>query len=156
MMRAPGTRRRAASVLTALLLSAAGAAGWWALRGPALDAGVVELVRVSDGDTLVVEDSQGREQKVRLIGVDAPELGTAASFRCALQAAELLEGASRIRVEAEPSRPLDKYGRTLGWVWVTGRDGQELLLNAELIDSGNAEVFPGTSRKVKYYDLLVD
>jgi micrococcal nuclease len=115
---------------------------------------VVQLVRVSDGDTIVVKDSQQRHFKVRMIGVDAPELGTAASFRSALFAAELCEAAREIRIEPEPTRPADKYGRTLGWVWLTTRDGKKLLLNEQMIARGNAQLFEGTSRSVKYYERL--
>ena len=53
----------------------------------------VSLLRVTDGDTLLVLDPDDREMKVRLIGVNAPELGTAASFASALYTAELLEKA---------------------------------------------------------------
>jgi endonuclease YncB( thermonuclease family) len=86
--------------------------------------------------------------------VDAPELGTAASFRCALFCAEQLEAAHRIHIEPEPSKPKDKYGRTLAWVWYTDSADEERLLNAEVIDAGYAEVFSGTSERVKYWDRL--
>ena len=115
---------------------------------------VVTLVRVSDGDTVVVEDSDGKQIKVRLIGVDAPELGTAASFRSALYAAELCEKAREIRIEPEPTRSTDKYGRVLGWVWLTMPDGERRLLNHEMIHSGNAARYEPTSHSVKYYNQL--
>jgi endonuclease YncB( thermonuclease family) len=122
------------------------------LHKPAAD--IVELVRVSDGDTIVVKDVDGRQVKVRLIGVDAPELGTAASFRCALFCAEQLEAAGSIRIEPEPTKPVDKYGRTLAWVWYEGGGSDEKLLNEEVIDAGYAEIFPGTSKQVKYWERL--
>jgi endonuclease YncB( thermonuclease family) len=114
----------------------------------------VTLVRVSDGDTIVVENRANAQMKIRLVGVDAPELGTAASFRSALFAAELCEKATEIRVEPEPTRSTDKYGRLLGWVWLTMPDGRRTLLNHELIHSGNAEVYEPTSHNVKYYNQL--
>lgn len=114
----------------------------------------VSLIRVSDGDTVIVADRAGRRLSVRLIGVDAPELGTAASFRSALFAAELCEAARSIRLEPEPGRGVDKYGRVLGWVWLTMPDGRELLLNQELIRSRNAKLYEPTSKSVKYYHRL--
>lgn len=115
---------------------------------------VVTLVRVSDGDTVVVQDSGGRQIKVRLVGVDAPELGTSASFRSALFSAELCEKAREIRIEPEPTKSTDKYGRVLAWVWLTMPDGKRRLLNHELIHNNHAEIFQPTSRSVKYYDQL--
>ena len=35
------------------------------------------VVRISDGDTLVVLDSSNAQHKIRLIGIDAPERGQA-------------------------------------------------------------------------------
>jgi endonuclease YncB( thermonuclease family) len=101
----------------------------------------VTLVRVADGDTVVVRPSRGEDIRVRLIGIDTPELGTAASFRSALFAAELLEGARVIHLEPDPAKPRDKYGRTLGWVWIETADGNELLLQEELIRAGLAELY---------------
>ena len=114
----------------------------------------VTLDHVADGDTIVVKDSTGHKIKVRLIGVDAPELGTAASFQSALFTARLCEKAREIKLEPEPTRSLDKYGRVLGWVWLTLPDGKRLLLNHELIHSGNAHLYRPTSTRVKYFDQL--
>ena len=114
----------------------------------------VRLVRVSDGDTVVVEDSRGMQIKVRMIGVDAPELGTAASFRSALFAAEMCERAVSIKIEPETTRGMDKYGRTLGWVWLQMPDGRRLLLNEEMIGNGHAKLYRDTNKSVKYYDRL--
>ena len=101
----------------------------------------VQLVRVADGDTITVRSARGAEIKVRLVGIDTPELGTAASFRSALFAAELLESAKEIWLEPDTKRATDKYGRTLGWVWVITPEGAELLLQEELIRAGLAELY---------------
>jgi micrococcal nuclease len=106
-------------------------------------------VRVSDGDTVVVRDVRGSVLRVRLAGIDTPELGTAAAFRAALYTAELLEGARRIELEIEPTAHRtaahDRYDRLLGWVWVTRADGREVLLQEELLRAGLAELY--TERK---------
>jgi micrococcal nuclease len=149
--------KRRLAKFAAIFVPLMGLLGFGALRLGLLthvEPDVVTLVRVSDGDTLVVSDSSGREVKVRLVGVDAPELGTAASFRSALYTAELCEAAREIRLEPEPTRDTDKYGRVLAWVWLTLPDGKRKLLNHELIHSGNARRFEPTRRNVKYYDQL--
>jgi endonuclease YncB( thermonuclease family) len=113
----------------------------------------VSVIKVTDGDTIHVRDSRGVEIKVRLIGIDAPELGTAASFRSALYAAELVEGAREVWLEPDPGKPLDKYGRTLGWVFVVTPEGDELLLQEELIRAGLADLYRD-AKGSKYYDRL--
>jgi endonuclease YncB( thermonuclease family) len=110
----------------------------------------VTLVRVADGDTIVVRGGGGQETRVRLIGIDTPELGTAASFRSALFAAELLEDARRIELEPDPVQPRDKYGRTLGWIWLITPAGEELLLQEELLRAGLAELYR-KAQGSKYY-----
>ena len=101
---------------------------------------------VSDGDTLVLSDGR----KVRLIGVDTPELSDAArnrqnarrngldektvnTFARSAKAftEELIEG-KQVRLEYDWQR-FDKYGRTLAYVY---REEDGLLLNAEIIRQG--------------------
>lgn len=97
---------------------------------PPGDNGVV--TRHTDGDTLRVDDV-----KVRLIGVDTPEVhsgvecyGKAASARTAA----LLPIGTRVRLVYDVDRR-DRYGRTLAYVYRI-RDG--LFVNAELVRTGFA------------------
>ena len=109
----------------------------------------VALVRVSDGDTVVLRDTRRKQYRVRLYGVDTPELGTAEGFRAALYTALQLEGAQGIELEPEPrkrqswGRPLltDKYGRVLGWVWYKDKQGRERLLNEDLLRLDLAQLY---------------
>ncbi|MCB1186181.1 thermonuclease family protein [bacterium] len=101
----------------------------------------VTLKKTVDGDTAWFTDKSGNEIKVRFVGIDAPESGSAAFFASGLQAATLLEQAQRIELEVEPSKPQDKHGRMLAWVWLTMPDGQKLLLQEEMMRSGNAELY---------------
>ena len=112
----------------------------------------VSLAKTIDGDTIRVT-YRGEEIKVRLIGIDTPELGTAASFRSALFCAELLEAAKKIELEPDPKRPKDKYQRTLGLVWVTPPLGKTVLLQEELIREGLADLYRD-SKGTKYYSRL--
>jgi micrococcal nuclease len=117
---------RALGCILAASLACAGAA-------PAEPAARV-VTRVVDGDTLVLDGGE----KVRLIGVDAPEtvhpdepvgrLGRAASAFTR----RVAEGRS-VRVESDAkSGARDRYGRSLAYVWLS--DGT--LLNLELIRQG--------------------
>jgi len=102
---------------------------------PAAEHGFV--VRVSDGDTILV-NLHGHLEKVRLIGVDTPEIGRGgrASEPFALEAARFtrrMVGHKRILLQAEPGRPdRDGYGRLLRYVLLESR----ICLNAELIRAG--------------------
>jgi micrococcal nuclease len=105
---------------------------------PAGPTGVV--VRVIDGDTIEVE-GLGR---VRLLGVDAPEsvdprrevqpFGREAA---AYTRARLL--GRRVRLEFEPLRRRDRYGRILAYVFLP--DGT--LFNQRLLADGYAHVYTG-------------
>lgn len=118
----------------------------------------VRAVRVVDGDTLVVS-SHGRPLRLRLIGVDAPELPrtygrlrrSAGAEGCAGRAAEralskLIRAGAVLHV-ASDREPFDPYGRRLGYVWTDegadpGRPGGGrhlgVFVNAALIRSGHA------------------
>lgn len=90
-----------------------------------------------DGDTL---DVQG--QRVRLEGIDAPEMGQTCGrrlvgqWKCGRAAQEALdELVAGRRVDCE-QKGQDKYGRSLGICFVDGRD-----INAELVRRGLAWAF---------------
>ena len=110
------------------------------------------VVRVIDGDTIVVS-IEGREHKVRYIGIDCPEtvhpqkaverMGPEAS-----EANKKLVGGKRIYLEKDVSET-DKYGRLLRYVWVG-----DVMVNAELVRLGYAQAstYPPD---VKYQDLFL-
>jgi len=85
-------------------------------------------VRVVDGDDLVVLQS-GKEKRIRLFGVDAPELGQPYG----MEAKKELEGLVLGKKVNIYSTKKDRYGRTLGWVT---REGVEI--NGELVLRGSA------------------
>lgn len=102
---------------------------------PALEGTVV---RVVDGDTIVVRLGD-RDEKVRYIGVNAPEVhhptkGEEPGGREAARVnAELVAG-RRVRLELDV-QSRDRYGRLLAYVWVG-----ETMINAELVRRGYAQV----------------
>ena len=121
-------------------------------REPPLAEGVYAVVRVVDGDTLLVAPQSSppaenrREIRLRLLGIDCPE-----SVKpdhpvepWAREAAEFTRqfvsgGSVRLRFD---KRRLDQYDRYLAYVFVGDR-----MLNEELVRAGLAFVstFPGDS-----------
>jgi micrococcal nuclease len=110
------------------------AVGLAALAGARPGAGADErarVVRVIDGDTLVVAGGE----RVRLIGVDTPELRPVECYgRAATRELRRLVGGRRVRLERDVEER-DRYGRLLAYV----RRGDGLLVNAELVRRGFAQ-----------------
>lgn len=110
----------------------------------------VEFVRHVDGDTTVLR-IDGKEQKVRFLLVDTPEtvkpktkvqpFGLEASKRTK----ELLSTASEITFEYYKGDRTDRYGRTLGYIFVDG-----MLLQETLVREGLARVAYVKEPNTKY------
>jgi len=111
-----------------------------------------KLVRVVDGDTIVV-DIQGKQYKVRYIGMDTPE--TVHPFKpvqyfgkeASEKNRELLVG-KEVKLERDVSET-DKYGRLLRYVWVG-----DVMINAELVRLGYAVSYTYPP-DVKYQELIL-
>lgn len=98
-----------------------------------------EVVRVVDGDTIVVKTG-GIEEKVRLIGIDTPETvkpgspvecyGKAASA----MTAELLPVGTQVLLERDVEAR-DRYDRLLAYVY---RASDAVFVNLELVEGGYA------------------
>lgn len=89
---------------------------------------------VHDGDTVTCLDEQGRPQKIRLRGIDAPEFDQPHGREAhASLTAKLAGGLVRVDGAAR-----DQHGRLLGTLWIDERD-----LNRELVAEGHAWAFGG-------------
>ncbi|WP_139653443.1 thermonuclease family protein [Raoultibacter phocaeensis] len=111
----------------------------------------VEIVRVVDGDTVVVERLDGSEEKVRLIGIDAPESVASDESRnteegriASAYLHELLPARTVVYLEQDVS-DRDQYDRLLRYVWLDEPDGAldhhaaaEVMVNAILVGEGYA------------------
>jgi micrococcal nuclease len=103
-----------------------------------------------DGDTLILEGGL----KVRLLGIDAPEMereGRPAEF-LAHQAKAALAGLTqgqRVRLEYDQLR-YDHFGRLLAYLFLP----DQTLINAEMVRQGLAHVYLHTPN-VRYRDLLL-
>ena len=120
------------------------------------DGAVRKVVRVVDGDTLIVEP----KERVRLIGIDAPEsVAPNTPVECmadeaSLFLSHLLPTGTEVRLDYDVER-LDRYGRTLAYVWV---DSTGLFVNAELLRRGFAQpltVPPNIAHADEFADLAV-
>lgn len=107
--------------------------------------------RVIDGDTFKII-LQGKEESVRLVGIDAPELGQSNKTReCFAEesfekARSVLEGDS-IRIEQDPSQDVkDKYGRILAYVFL--KDGTNF--NQLMIKQGLAHEYTYYGSAIPY------
>ncbi len=92
---------------------------------------------VHDGDTLFVNDGAGMERKVRLIGVDTPELlpePECFADNATNRLRELLPEGSTVWA-ASDVEPFDRYGRALLYMWT--REG--VFVNLTLVSEGYAE-----------------
>ena len=87
------------------------------------------VVRITDGDTIVVLDSSKVQHKIRLTGIDAPERGQAFGTKSKEHLSDLIAGKS---VVVDYSK-YDRYQRILGKVLLNGED-----VNLEQVEAGMA------------------
>jgi micrococcal nuclease len=88
-----------------------------------------KVVRVLDGDTIELEDGN----RVRLFGIDAPEIGEKFSQEARLALERMVLG-KRVTIEKDPTKDKDKYGRLLRYVFVDGK-----IVNCEILRLGLAK-----------------
>ncbi len=149
---APAWATRSAAL--ALILAVMGAVAWAprcsAARVP------VQVLHVIDGDTVVVRLG-GQRVKVRLLGVDTPELGRdgrpGEPFARAAKrfVSDLIRAAEGVELEIAGDR-VDEHGRILGFLWLRlpGRP-EPVNLSEELLKAGLADAirwfrYPGKKK----------
>ncbi|HDM75205.1 MAG TPA: hypothetical protein ENG51_01900 [Deltaproteobacteria bacterium] len=95
-----------------------------------------KCIKVQDGDTItVLRDHQ--QVRIRLYGIDCPERRQAFGKRARQFTARLVFGKI---VKIDPVT-VDRYGRTIGWVYVDHPELGRLCLNEELLKAGLAWVY---------------
>ena len=122
--------------------------------------GPYDVIRAIDGDTLLL-DVDGKETRVRLIGVNTPESispdtsknseqgKTASNFTKAL-----FETVKTVYLEYDVQRE-DDYGRTLAYVYL---DSGKTMLQDELLKAGMARTMtiqPNSKYANHFYNLMV-
>ena len=119
------------------------------------------VIKVHDGDTVSVSFGQRRE-KIRLIGIDAPELFEEPWGKIVREHLRRLLGSPKrrgylnpfgstmVRIETDVEKR-DRYGRLLAYVWT--KDGK--CVNVEMVRDGLAVLYT-VPPNVKYADILRD
>ena len=100
------------------------------------------VVRVIDGDTIVVLDADKVQHKIRLQGIDAPERSQAFGTKSKENLSDLVAGKS---VVVDYSK-YDRYQRILGKVLMNGED-----VNLEQVEAGMAWRGELNLRSFPYY-----
>jgi len=119
----------------------------------------IRVKEVIDGDTIVLENGR----ILRYIGIDTPEVRRRVGERWisdpqpfGLEAKEfnrkLVEG-KYVRLEFDVQK-VDRYRRLLGYCFVPTEDGDEIFVNAKLLEEGYAVLFTHPPN-VKYVGLFV-
>ncbi len=94
------------------------------------------VIAIADGDTITLLDSQKKQIKIRLAGIDAPEFKQAFGNKSKQNLSRLIFGKT-VKIETGKT---DRYGRIVGKVIFDGRD-----INLEQIKNGMV----GTIRNIK-------
>jgi endonuclease YncB( thermonuclease family) len=111
---------------------------------------------VHDGDTVRLKSGTGPSESIRILGIDAPEVAGGGKPDQPLgpearaYARRLLANASRVEI-ARANRP-DRYGRTLAYLFVDGRNFSALMvenhLAYETISKYGVQGFPSEAAEV--------
>jgi len=99
------------------------------------------LVRVEDGDTFVIRWKRSSRERIRILGIDTPELRNVErgllvdqpSGRAALAFARRAFAAAGV-VEIVRAATLDSYGRTLAYAHLDGRNYSVMAIEAHLAE----------------------
>jgi micrococcal nuclease len=113
-------------------------------QGPRSLTGIVS--HVVDGDTIGVRIGT-REERIRYIGMNAPERGEPGGRDAALANRTLVAGQT-VRLELDVQER-DRYGRVLAYVYVG-----DTMVNAELVAQGYAQVMT-IPPNVRHQDLFL-
>jgi len=129
-------RKRLLGVLVALVVASAFAATRQNSGSPAPGDQDVAVVRIVDGDTLIVTGGV----RVRLIGIDTPESADPRrpvecfGREAAIALGRLVPPGTPVRLVYDVDRT-DRFGRTLGYLY---RQQDNLFVNAALVQQGYA------------------
>ena len=102
------------------------------------------VVKIADGDTLTLLTSSNKKIKIRLAGIDTPEIKQPFGNK-AKQALAKLVFHKKVLIEVQTK---DRYGRTVGIVFVDGQN-----VNYELVRQGMAWVYRKYTDDEIFYSL---
>ena len=116
------------------------------------DAARMEVVSITDGDTLRLREPGGSPQNVRLVGIDTPEVHPVLECfgeEAEAELARLTPVGTTVRV-APDEDPYDDYDRALLYLW--NADGT--FVNLALVEGGFAEAIRVAPNDAWYDELL--
>jgi endonuclease YncB( thermonuclease family) len=118
-----------------------------ALAGGAVAAASIDglVVSVADGDTITILDDEHQQHRIRLAGIDAPEMGQDFGR---LSKGSLSDLVYRQHVQVDTEK-LDRYGRVVGKVTVYGQD-----VNLQQVRRGMAWHYKAYQREQSKADRL--
>jgi len=125
---------------------------------------VLSVDRVVDGDTVDVVIDLGfylyKKERVRLSGIDAPEIRTRNSEEKVLgydatnwlenRLKDASERSDDIFIRTELDGSFGKYGRLLGWIYI---GGSEVSINEMMIAEGYAFSYDGGTKQKNFEEL---
>ncbi|EIK44808.1 putative micrococcal nuclease [Cellvibrio sp. BR] len=103
-----------------------------------------KVVGISDGDTITILTTDKQSIKIRLIEIDAPEKDQPWGQK-SKQALSDLIFSRNVTVDSTGS---DRYGRTLGTVFLSNRN-----INKHMVENGNAWAYTEYVRDQNYFEL---
>lgn len=106
-----------------------------------------KVVKVSDGDTLLVRNAKGDEVKIRLYGIDCPESSQAYGS----QAKRFTAGLVLHKTVMVQKIETDQYGRMVAVIMLRGEDTS---LNENLVKSGYAWYYPNYCKRFAFCQTL--
>ena len=130
----------------------------WNEESPVLEK--AELLYVVDGDTIIIKNKGGNEEKIRFIGIDTPESvnqdeekNNEYGIMASDHTKELLNGVKTVYLEYDTDKK-DDYDRTLAYVWLN-EDTSDVtnMLNARIMADGYAKVM-SIEPNTKYEDVF--
>lgn len=103
----------------------------------------VHVNEVISGDTFVAEFSDGHTEKIKLLGIEAPQYGAInepGGEEAKIYLEQILQNSTNIYIEYDENdgsngTHQDYLGRTMAWVWVD-YNGETLLLQELMVAEG--------------------
>lgn len=103
------------------------------------------VIQVCDGDTVWIKDTSGKEIKIRMFGIDAPEK----KQTYGPEAKTALSNYILNKNVVVKVNTIDMYGRSVSTIYVN-----ELNINEEMVKTGNAWWYKAYDRKDKNMELF--
>lgn len=112
------------------------------------------VIRNHDGDTITVKLDNGKEENVRLLGIDTAEIAQGKWGARAREYTRSVVGGKRVRIVFDVQER-DRYGRLLAYVYTSGNR----FLNLELMEQGYAMLLtypPNVAHTVEFRTAQIE